>query len=310
MTGTSILRAILSRVPDAAVRASIHTTPPEITSDRITYIQGDLRDLETCRAMVRGCDCAIMAAAHAGGAAYTTRSPLEHMRENLVMNRQMLEACHLEGVKRIIFIGSAVIYQSFTGHIREDELDLNRDPHSAYFGFAWAMRFLEKLCVFLHEQQGHDVIMIRAANIFGPRDKFDARRSNFIPAIIRKAADRMDPFEVWGTPDVVRDVIYCDDFAKAVVMLADADAVTCDAFNVGTGIKTTVGDVVQWALRYTGHTPSSVQWIQDKPTTIQYRGLDCAKLKASVGWEPDHTIEQGIQKTAQWWLDNKDVWKR
>ena len=116
------------------------------------------------------------------------------------MNRQMLEAFHLEGVKRIVFIGSAVIYQAFEGSITEGELDFNQDPYPAYFGFAWAMRFLEKLCAYLHEQHGHEVIMIRAANIFGPRDKFDVERSNFIPAIIRKAADKMDPFELWGTP--------------------------------------------------------------------------------------------------------------
>ena len=310
MTGTSILRRILADHPRARIRAAIHQTEPDVQSDRIETVRGDLRNLDDCRRMAAGCDCAIMAAAYAGGAAYTTQSPFEHARENLVMNRQMLEAFHLEGVKRVVFIGSAVIYQSFSGSITEDELDFNKDPHMAYFGFGWAMRFLEKMCWYLHEAFNHEVIMVRAANIFGPRDKFDPTRSNFIPAIIRKAAQKTDPFELWGEPDVVRDVIYCDDFAQAIVLLANADHISCDAFNVGSGVKTTVGDVAQWALTYTDHRPSEIKWISDQPTTIKYRALDVSKLKNAVGWQPEHSIEEGVKQTAQWWLKHQETWTR
>ena len=310
MTGTSILRYLLEHYPTTPIRAAIRQTEPAVQSERVTYVRGDLRELKDCRKVAAGCDCAILAAAHAGGAGYTTQSPFEHTRENLLMNRQMLEALHLEGVKRIVFIGSAVIYQSFEGSIREDELDFNKDPHLAYFGFAWAMRFLEKMCWYLHETYGHEVIMVRAANIFGPRDKFDPQRSNFIPAIVRKAVDRMDPLELWGEPEVTRDVIYCDDFAKAVVMLADADGIVCDAFNGGSGMRTTVGDVVNWALKYAEHTPKETRWVQDRPTTIKFRALDVTKLKTAVGWVPDFTIERGVKETVSWWQQHKEVWQR
>lgn len=308
MTGTSLLETLRAQSPTTRIRAAVHQTEPEVTYDDVEYVQGDLRDLEDCRRMVAGCDCAIMAAAYAGGAVYTTNSPFEHMGENLLMNRQMLEAFHLEGVKRIVFIGSAVIYQAFEGSIKEEELDFNLDPHRAYFGFAQAMRFLENMCRYLHEEFDHEVVMVRAANIFGPRDKFDSQRSNFIPAIIRKASERMDPFELWGSPDVVRDVIFCGDFAKAIVMLAEEDGLVCEAFNVGTGVKTTVGQVAEWALRHADHEPAEIRWSPDKPTTIGYRALDCGKLKRAVGWEPDHSIEEGIRKTVQWWQTHQEAW--
>ncbi len=310
MTGTSILRSLLDRHPTTRIKAAVFHTEPILKSERIAYVHGDLRNLEDCRRMVRGCDCAIMAAAFAGGAAYTTRSPFEHTRENLWMNWQMLEAFHLEAVSRIVFIGSAVIYQAFEGSIREDALDCNADPHMAYFGFAQAMRFLENMGRYLHEKYGHDVVTVRAANIFGPRDKFDPARSNFIPAIVRKAVERLDPFELWGSPEVTRDVIYCDDFAKAVVMLADAEHITCDVFNGGSGLRTTVGQVAQWALQHAGHTPGDIRWIQDRPTTIPFRGLDVTKLKQAVGWEPDYTIEQGVAQTVAWWQKNRETWQR
>jgi len=308
MTGTSLLETLRAHHPTTRIRAAVHQTEPEVTYDDVEYVQGDLRDLEDCRRMVAGCDCAIMAAAYAGGAAYTTCSPFEHAGENLLMNRQMLEAFQLEGVKRIVFIGSAVIYQAFEGSIKEEELDFNKDPHTAYFCFGQAMRFLENMCRYLHEAFDHEVVMVRAANIFGPRDKFDAHRSNFIPAIIRKASERMDPFELWGCPGVVRDVIFCDDFAKAILMLADEGGLACEAFNVGTGVETTVGQVAEWALKYADHEPGEIRWSQDEPTTIDYRALDCGKLKRAVGWEPDQSIEEGIRKTVQWWQTHQEAW--
>lgn len=310
MAGTSILKYLLCHCPTAKVCASYHITEPIIKDQRVEYVRGDLRSLDDCRRMVRGCDCAIMAAAYAGGAGFTRRFPWRHMDENLVMNKQMLEAFHLEGIKRVVFIGSAVVYQEFAGKIKEDQLDLNKEPHGAYFGYAWGFRFLEKLCGFLNEKYGMEVVIVRSANIFGPYDKFNPEVSNFIPALIRKAVDKMDPFEVWGDPEVTRDVIYADDFAKAVVMMADNHKIKFDTFNLGSGVKTKVADVVQWVLKYAGHSPAQINYIQDRPTTIKFRALDCAKAKTVLGWQPEYSIEEGVRKTLQWWKDNKDRWKK
>ena len=145
MAGTSILRYIIDNCPKTRITASYHKMKPFIKDDKVDYVQGDLRSLDDCRKMLNGCDCAIMAAAYAGGADFVRSFPWEHMKENLLMNLKMLEAFHLEKVKRIIFIGSSAIYQEFEGSISEDQFDLNKEPAEAYFGFAWAMRFLEKM---------------------------------------------------------------------------------------------------------------------------------------------------------------------
>ena len=92
--------------------------------------------------------------------------------------------------------------------------------------------------------------------------------------------------------------------------VAAAGHVTCDTFNLGSGVKTTVGEVAEWALKYTGHRPAEIKWINDKPTTIKYRALDVSKLKSAVAWQPEHTIEAGVEKTAQWWLDHQETWTR
>ncbi len=310
MAGTSILKYIIGNCPTVKVFASYYKRQPIIKDKRINYIQGDLRSLKDCQRMVKGCDCAIMAASFAGGAEFVRSYPWQHMNENLMMNKQMLEAFYLEDVKKIIFIGSSALYQEFEGSIKEEGLDLNKNPHEVYFGFGWGIRFIEKLCEFLNKKYGIEAVIIRLANIFGPYDKFDPKTSNFIPALIRKAVDKMDPFEVWGSPDVVRDVLYADDFAKAIIMMADNPKIKFESFNLGSGVKTTVGDVVQWVLKYAEHKPSQIKYLQDKPTTIKFRALDCTKIKKTLGWQPLCTIEEGIKRTAQWWIENKDSWKK
>ncbi len=311
LAGSSILEYLLKNYSSIKIRASHYKhTKPFIKHERIEYVYGDLKSREDCRKMVSGCDCAIMAAAYTGGAKMITSAPWEYVSDNLIMNLQMLEAFYLEGVKRVVSIGTAVEYQEFEGHIKEDELDWNRDPHPAYFGIGWSKRYIEKLCEFCHLQYGMEVVNVRLANIFGPYAKFDPKTSNFIPAIIRKAVDKMDPFEVWGSPDVTRDVIYSEDFARAVVMMMDNDKIKFDTFNIGSGVKTTVSEVVEWTLKYAGHKPNKINYLTDKPTTIKFRALDCLKAKEVLGWQPQYTIEEGIKKTTQWWIENRSWWTK
>lgn len=311
LAGSSILEYILKNYPSTEIRASYYKhTEPFIKHKRIDYVYGDLKSKEDCRKIVRGCDCAIMAAAYTGGAKMIASSPWEYVSDNLIMNMQMLEAFYLEGVKRVVSIGTAVEYQEFEGHIKEDELDWNRDPHPAYFGIGWGKRYIEKLCEFCHFQYSMEIINVRLANIFGPYAKFDPDTSNFIPAIIRKAVDKMEPFEIWGSPDVTRDVIYSEDFARAIVMMMDDDKIKFDTFNIGSGVKTTVGDVVEWALKYAGHKPKKINYLTGKPTTIKFRALDCSKAREILGWEPQYPIEEGVKKTTEWWIENRSWWTK
>ncbi|MDP2990124.1 MAG: NAD-dependent epimerase/dehydratase family protein, partial [Kiritimatiellota bacterium] len=214
LAGHAIARRLLDGYPDLRLRACVHRTRPYCESPRLEYVNGDLRLPDDCRRMLRGCDAAIMAAASGGGAAVLNSEPWRQVNDNLFMAASFLEACFLEKVRRVVLANSATLYQECAGHVREEQLDLNQDPHPAYFGVGWVTRCVEKLCAFWRNQGGMAIVIGRTSNIFGPYASFDPGRSNFIPALIRKAVDRMDPFEVWGSPDVVRDVLYVEDFAR------------------------------------------------------------------------------------------------
>ena len=157
---------------------------------------------------------------------------------------------------------------------------------------------------------GMETMMVRASNIFGPYSSFDPSSSYFVPAIIRKAESKMDPFEVWGSPDVTRDVIYSEDFASAITTILSADNLKFEVFNVGSGTKTTVGDVVNYSIKYADYKPSKINYDLSKPTTIKFRALDISKAKKILNWQPKYSTGDGIKKTMDWWIKNKGNWKK
>ena len=310
LTGAAIVKFILENHPHATVVGTHFATSPFFIHPRLTYVRADLSSKDDCRIALDNCDYFIMSARKGAGAGSAKTEPHHQVTENVIMDTTVLEACYLQKVKKVVYISSACVYQEFDGFIREDQLDLNKEPHQAYFGVAWAYRFTEKLCEFWHKKFGMEIIVLRAANVYGPYGKFDPSRSNFIPALIRKAVDRMDPFEVWGTPDVVRDVIYCEDSARAVFDSIFKADIKFDIFNLGTNQKTRVGDVVDFALKAAGHKPTKVVYASDKPTTIPFRALDCGKLRHAAGWNPVFSLEEGIRRTTDWWKGSRETWKK
>jgi nucleoside-diphosphate-sugar epimerase len=310
LAGASIMAYLLENHPETTIRASCFHTEPFIRHERLTYVRGDLRSRDDCRRMVRGCGGAILAAATTGGALSAISAPWEQVSDNVTLDVQLLHALHLEQIPRVVFVSTASVYQDFEGAIREEQLDMNREPHPAYLGIGWAKRYVEKLCRFWYEKAGMEVVIARSSNIYGPFAKFDPAVSHFVPALIRKAADGLDPFEVWGNPGVARDIIYGEDFARAVVLMLDRANLKFDIFNVGSGVRTSVGDAVGWALKHAGHNPGEVLYREDRPTTIPFRVLDCSRIKEKLGWEPECSPEEGIRRTTQWWLQNRSWWKR
>jgi len=311
LAGSSIVRRLLKEPGIARIRAGHHSGGGAFVEDpRVEYVQGDLRKSEDCERLVAGTDLAVLAASQSGGAQEAVSAPWRQVTDNIVMDAVLLEALHRAGVRRAVFVSSATVYPERDGFTREDDLDWNKPPAAAYLGIGYAKRAAESLCHFWHAKTGMEIIVARASNIFGPYAKFDSKRSNFIPALIRKAVDRLDPFEVWGAPEVARDVIFSEDFADAIVALALADQIDYDIFNVGSGHTVTVGEVVNLVLDACGHSGAQVQWLQDRPTTIGFRALDCSKLAARIGWKPRVGVEDGIRRTVLWWQENRNVWTR
>lgn len=311
LAGSAAVAAVLRAHPRAKIVAGHRAAGGAFIDDeRITYVTGDFCQPADCRRMSEGCDFAVMAAAITGGAAASASSPAAQVTENVVMDARLFEAFHANRIRRVVYVSTASVYQPLAGHIREADLDWNLDPAPVHLGVGWAKRYGEKAAAFWNSKTGMQVIILRLANIFGPFAKFDPATSNVVPAIIRKAADRMDPFEVWSDADVTRDVIYADDFGDAVSAALCAGEVEFDVFNVGSGVPTTVGDIVQWTLEAAQHAPSLVQFAKNQPESLAFRVLDVSKANEILGWKPQVGIRDGICRTVDWWERNRGSWRR
>jgi GDP-L-fucose synthase len=310
MTGAVIVQQLLSASPTVQVRATWNHMPPDFNDQRLEWVQADLTSRDACRAAVSGVDAAILTAAVTGGARALTERPETQVTDNLIIDALLFEALAAAGVPRCVFFSTASLYQPLAGNILEDQLDRNEPPHPAHRGIGFVKRASEQLCQFWHERSGLACGILRAANIYGPRAAFDPARSNFIPALIRKATDRLDPFEVWGSADIVRDVIFVTDAAAAAVRLLAVADLGYETYNLGTGSACTVGDVVRAALQAVSHTPSSVVYSETGPVTVRSRVIDSKSLQQRLGWEPVVPLEQGVRQTLLWWTKYKDSWTK
>mgnify|MGYP001160571371 CR=1 FL=1 len=310
LAGAGVIRGLLRRYPEVRVRGTHNRLEPFMADARLEYIKADLTRREDCATAVAGCDMAVLAAANTGGAGATRDDPAAQVTDNVVMDALLFQSIADAGIKRAVFVSSATVYQEREGAIAEDQLDMNLEPHAAHQGIGWAKRTAEKLAQFWHAKYGLAMVIARAANIFGPYARFDPKRANFIPALVRKAVDKMEPFEVWGNPAVTRDVIYVDDFADAICALLAAEALPWGVFNVGSGEPTTVGQVVQWVLAGAGHRPKQITYTESGPTTIPFRVLDCSRIQEAVGWKPALTVEDGVKRTIRWWMENRNWWRK
>lgn len=311
LAGSGVLRQILARVGNPRVRVPGRSQSDRVVDDsRIEYVAADLRDAADCARVAQGIDLAVLAAANTGGAKQARERPWEQVTDNLVIDARLLEALARAGVRRVVYVSTASAYQEFSEAIREDQMDWAADPAPAYFGVGWAKRAAEKLCRFWHDATGMEVLIARLANVYGPNARFNPETSHFVAALVRKAVAREDPFRIWGSPEVARDILYADDFGRAVVAMLGATTIKFDVFNVGSGAAVTVGKVAALALEAAGHKPVKIVYDSASPTTIGRRVLDCTKAREVLGWKPDVPPAEGIRRTVDWWLANKDTWKR
>jgi GDP-L-fucose synthase len=311
LAGGGVLRQLLARVGDIRVRVPHRSRVGLFVDDsRVEYVRADLTDRADCERVAAAMDYAVLAAAQTGGARQAREQPWAQVTDNVVMDARLLEALHAAGVRRVVYAGTASAYQEFSGAIREDQLDWSADPPAAYLGVGWAKRYAEKLCQFWHHVGGLEILIARLANVYGPGARFDPVHSHFVAALVRKAVARDNPFVVWGSPQVGRDILYADDFGRAVVAMLEAAHTKFGVFNIGSGRVTTVGEVAELALRAAGHEPAKIVYDSASPTTVVHRMLDCAKARDLLGWTPETTPAEGIRRTVAWWRDNKDTWQR
>jgi len=263
------------------------------------YRRFDFTKFEDCVEATKDMDYVFICAAQIFGSKVMKENPTASILPNLNVNVGLLDACKKNKVEKVMLISSSTVYQQAFYPIREDQLNLNESPYSTYVSVGWLNRYIEQLACLYHKIYNIKIGIVRATSIYGPYDQFDDEKSHVIPALIKRALKKENPYVVWGTGNGVRDFIYVDDFIEMILDVFDHHCLA-DPINIGNGESMNVKKVVEIILDIANHRVTPV-YDETKPTTIPYRRLDLTKFNSLFGKKKMTFFEHGIQKTIDWY---------
>lgn len=233
--------------------------------------------------------------AEVGGAKSIINNPTELLMYNLHVTSKAFNDFVNLGVKRIVFISSSYMYPD-TGYPNKEEEGFLLDPPRIHYGLGWVKRYLETLCTHFSYISNTKFSIIRPTNIYGEWDNYNLETCHFIPALIRKIAEKQDPLEIWGDGSEVRNFTYVKDLARALRFVAEYEINT--PMNFCPFKSHSVREAVGIILQIADYQPEVI-YNKDKPSVIKYKVSDPYKL-SKMGIEVEYSLKEGLENTLMW----------
>ena len=237
----------------------------------------------------------ILAAARVGGILDNSQRPADYLYENLSISTNVIHAAYQAGVKRLLYLGSSCIYpREAPVPIREDAL-LSGPLEATNEGYALAKIAGVKMCEFYRRQYGCDFISAMPCNLYGPGDHYDQTRSHVIPALMMKAHEAKrtgQPLKVWGSGRALREFLYVDDLADALVFLLKHYN-GAGPVNVGSGADITIAELAKKIADCVG-CDAGIEFDASGPEGVARKVMDSSRI-FSAGWVPRTSLENGLR---------------
>ena len=251
-------------------------------------------------------DYVFLAAAKVGGIKFNADAPADFMYDNLMIQSNVIDAAYRNGVKKLMFLGSACIFPKVTPQPIKEEYMMTGPLEPTNEGYAIAKIAGLKMAEFYKSQYNFNAISVMPANLYGVNDNFDPEKGHVIPGLINKFLDakknNYDKVVCWGDGTPTREFMYCDDMADACIFLMN-NYNGKEFINIGSDEEFTIGEIVEKIKNATGYS-GEIEWDTSKPNGTPKRKLDNSKL-FSMGWRPSVSFESGLEKTIKWYLENK-----
>jgi len=305
--GSHLVEMLVQR--GARVRAFVHynsrgdagllkLVPGEVL-ERIEITAGDIRDPQAVQAAVRGCSTVF----HLGALIsipYSYVHPVEVAETNFMGTLNMLTACRDLGVARLLHTSTSEVYGT-ARHvpINEEHPLQGQSPYSA------SKIGADKLAESFYCAYGLPVVTVRPFNTFGPRQSARA----VIPTIITQALVR-DAIHL-GNLETRRDFTYVLDTVSGFLCAAEAEGVEGEVFNLGTGAEIKVGDLAEKIIRLVGRRVEVVcdeERLRPEQSEVQRLLSDNSKARQRIHWQPEYTLEKGLEQTILWVREHLDLY--
>ncbi len=267
--------------------------------------QLDLRNREACLESVRDTRFVFNLACDMGGMGFIETHKAECMMSVLI-NTHLLMASSQVGVERFFYSSSACVYNADKQR-SADVLPLKEEdayPAMAEDGYGWEKLFSERMCRHFREDYGLTTRIARYHNVYGPHGTFDGGREKAPAAICRKVIEAKlsgrNEIEIWGDGEQTRSFMYIDDCLIGTQKIMNSDIV--DPLNLGSDRLVTINGLVDIVERIAG-VRLHRRYKLDAPKGVRGRNSDNTLIKATLGWAPEITLEDGLERTYRWIYD-------
>tara|TARA_B100002003_G_scaffold252023_1_gene300425 strand:- start:5732 stop:6706 length:975 start_codon:yes stop_codon:yes gene_type:complete len=272
--------------------------------DKLEFFRGDLTDMSVALKSVKDIDFCFHLAAVVGGVNFMTNHPAETCK-NILIDHNIIEACRRSKIKKMLYVSTACVYPTTLQKEfsqpplqEEDALKYGAMPDS-YYG--WAKLMGEIQCQAYQIEYGMNIAIVRPFNPYGPRESFDPKDSHVIPALIKKAVKKENPFIVWGSGGQARGFTYISDLVEGMIMAMEKSN-DVNPINLGTDKATPIKELAELILKLTRHN-IPITFEKSKPEGVSSRKTDVSKAKKILEWKQKTELETGLKRTIDWYLN-------
>lgn len=254
----------------------------------------------------------IIAAAKVGGILANNTYRAEFIYDNLMIEANLIHSAYLNNVEKLIFLGSSCIYPKLAPQPLKEEYLLSGYLEYTNEPYAIAKIAGIKLCENYYKQYGCNFFSVMPTNLYGPFDNFDLNTSHVLPALIRKFHEAKtngnDFVTVWGTGKPLREFLYVDDLAEAILFLTekinakDLYDSSISHINIGSGKDVSIKELAEIVSDVVGFD-GKIDFDTSKPDGTPRKLMDVSRLN-QLGWKYKTELKDGIEKTYQWFLSN------
>lgn len=249
----------------------------------------------------------IHAAGFVGGIGLNKAHPGRMIMDNLRMGLNVLEAARSVSGTHVIIVSTVCAYP-VDAPIPTPESTLDEGkPAFDTLPYGLAKRTLYHAAEALHREEGLAFTYLVPTNMYGPGDHFDEAKSHVVPALIRRAHETKErgetSLEVWGDGTQTRDLLYVEDAARAMWMVADRPA-TNDIYNISSNREVSIRELAEAVCEAVAF-PGALTFDASKPGGAPRRGLDGRKISQTFGFDPVVDLKTGIHRTYEWFCANE-----
>ena len=268
-----------------------------VLDERVEHEFVDLANFAICQRLTEGMDYVFHIAGIKGSIEVTRSKPASFFVPLLQMNTNVLEACRLNEVGKVVYTSSIGAYSS-KEVFKETDIEIE-PPMDMYPG--WAKRMAEMQIQAYKIQYGlTNFAIVRPCNVYGPGDNFDPNNAMVIPSLMYKIYRGDDPVIIWGDGKAVRDFAYSRDVAEGII-LALYYGTDSTYYNLGSGIGYSIQELVETLHSF---IPFNYEFDTSKASGYSKRVMDISLAREKLGYNPATTLAEGLMLTWNWFLEN------